>query len=145
MRFSNSMEYLIVLVEIKLLESANNLLLCRTAVLQYCSTSILQYRKTALDFSCLVSLELQFLEIFCITQKGENLSSLRRAPRAQRYSVEIKMLVTEYLNVLGKIKLLERAINLLHCRTSVLQYFNIAVPQNCIRPHFFGLTRIAGS
>ena len=74
--------------------------------------------------------------------KRENLPSLRRAARALRYSFKIKKLVrgelldmrllssTEYLNVQGEIKLLEREINLLLCRTTVLQYFNNAVPQN---------------
>ena len=55
------------------------------------------------------------------------------------YSVEIKKLVRgtltkyeifdsmEYLNVLGEIKLLNKAINLLLYRTAVVQYVNTAI------------------
>ena len=63
-----------------------------SAKLEYCSTLILQYQRTALDIIFQVSLELQDLEIFFLffIQKGKNLASLKRAPRALRYSVEIK-------------------------------------------------------
>ena len=44
----------------------------------------------------------------------------------------------EYFNILGEIKLLDRVYYLLLCRTSVLQYVNTAVLQNCIRLQFFG-------
>ena len=67
MRFFNSTEYLNILVEFKLLERQSTYY---SAELQYCNTSILQYRRTALDFSFLVSLELQVLDITFFIRKG---------------------------------------------------------------------------
>ena len=91
-----------------------------------------------------------FLSYFFLNSKGENIPSLKRASRALRYSIEIKKLVNmiffnsmEYFN--GEIKLLERAIKLLRCRTEVLKYFNTAYRRTALDFILFDINRTGGS